>query len=108
MRSKVVSAEEIQRVFNENQYYERMQAGEFRSEVVKQNRRRTGGRNVRNTMSQTVVYRDSYGRRVAVVHQYRKRDGSLGGSGKPDPKLVIHEGTMYLLAEGEDWDMPEW
>lgn len=96
------------RIFNENRYYERMKDGEFRSEIVKQSRRRGGDRNVRNTMSQTVEYRDGFGRRVALVHQYRMRDGSLGGSGKPDPKIVVHNDTAYFLADGPDWDLPEW
>ncbi len=28
-------------------------------------------------------------RKVALVHEYRRPDGSLGGSGLPDPKRLI-------------------
>lgn len=32
----------------------------------------------------------------ALVHQYVRPDGSLGGSGQPDPKLLIEEGVTYI------------
>ena len=106
MRSEFVSEVEVRRIFNENRYFERMQEGEFRSRIVKQNRRRGGDRRVRNAMSQTVEFFDMQGRRVALVHQYRMKDGRMGGSGKPDPKVVVHEGVIYFLDQGEDWDLP--
>lgn len=108
MRSQFVSEAELRRIFNENRYFERMQEGEFRSRIVKQTRRRGGDPRVRNAMSQTVEYWDRQGRRVALVHQYRMKDGRLGGSGKPDPKVVVHDDSIYFLEEGEDWDLPEW
>ena len=45
--------------------------------------------------SERVVYRDELGRRVAIVHQFRKPNGQLGASGKPDPKMLEHEGDNY-------------
>lgn len=108
MRSRFVSEVELLRIFNENRYFERMREGEFHSYIVKQSRRRGGDRRVRNAMSQTVEYRDQHGRRVAIVHQYRLKDGRLGGSGKPDPKVVVHEEIVYFLEGGEDWDLPGW
>jgi hypothetical protein len=33
---------------------------------------------------------------VVVVHQYLRKDGSLGGSGKPDPKKLFHKGKLYV------------
>ncbi len=108
MRSKFVSEDELRRIFNENHYYERMQAGEFRTVIVNQTRHRGGDRKVRNSLSETVEYRDRYGRRVALVHQYRMRSGRLGGSGKPDPKVVVLDDTTYFLDSRADWDMPEW
>jgi hypothetical protein len=29
------------------------------------------------------------------VHQYLRPDGTLGLSGRPDPKLVLYEGVVY-------------
>ncbi len=47
------------------------------------------------TRSQRLAYVDADGNPVAQVHQYLREDGSIGGSGLPDPKLILHEGTVY-------------
>lgn len=47
------------------------------------------------TRSQVVFYFDQSGARVAVVHQYLRPDGTLGASGKPDPKW-LRVGQGYL------------
>jgi hypothetical protein len=108
MRVKYVSDDELQRIFNEGRYYERMLAGEFHAHMIGQKRYKRGDRRVRNTMSQTVEYRDEFGRFIARVHQFRRRDGSLGASGKPDPKALYHDGVLYLLDMTEDWDIEPW
>jgi hypothetical protein len=36
--------------------------------------------------------------RVAIVHQYLWEDGSIGGSGRPDPKEVTEDGIIYYSA----------
>jgi hypothetical protein len=108
MPTRRVSEEELRRLFNEGRYYERMLAKEFRTEIVRENPRRRGDRRIRKTRSQIVEYWDEFGVRVAVVHQYRKSDGSLGASGRPDPKRLRHEGVEYVLDERENWDNPDW
>jgi hypothetical protein len=40
------------------------------------------------------------GQRVAFCHQFKNIDGSLGASGKPDPKAIIYEGIMYNIHSG--------
>jgi len=35
-----------------------------------------------------VLYTTPSGLKIAHVHQYRRQDGSIGGSGKPDPKRM--------------------
>lgn len=47
------------------------------------------------TLSQVLMYRDTRGQLVAVVHQYLLADGSLGASGRPDPKYVFEDGVIY-------------
>jgi hypothetical protein len=56
------------------------------------------------TRSQIVAYRDGEGREVAVVHQYVRPDGKLGGSAqKPDPQEMRGEdGTWYIGIEYPD------
>ena len=36
---------------------------------------------------------------VALIHRFLRPDGTLGASGKPDPKRVLYDGTLYLLAK---------
>lgn len=62
------------------------------------------------TLSQIVAYLDSKGRQVAVVHQYLKRDGSIGGSGRPDPKKVFYKGqsthcVSQRSPQGDYWSL---
>lgn len=108
MRSKRVHEAEIRRLFNEGRYYERMKAGEFHAFIVRQKLVSGGDRRIRGTTSETVEYVDSHGNFVARVHQFRWPDGSLGASGRPDPKALRHEGVMYRLQMEEDWDIKPW
>lgn len=65
-------------------------------------------RQPRGTESQIVDYYSADGEHsadaggmvfVARVHRYLLPDGSIGGSGKPDPKIVKHDGRTYGLAK---------
>jgi hypothetical protein len=50
--------------------------------------------------SQMVAYfelKESKMRKIAVAHRYLLPDGTLGASGKPDPKSMKHEGEFYVL-----------
>ena len=49
------------------------------------------------TRSQILIYKIN-GLPVAIVHQYLRRDGQIGGSGLPDPKrvVVVGDGTLTL------------
>ena len=50
------------------------------------------------TMSQRVRYFKD-GEQVAIVHQYVQPDGSMGGSGLPDPKW-LRDGDRILKIRG--------
>lgn len=95
----VVSPQELRRLFNDGRYWERMKAGEF-FEVVY----RDGHPSPKNsgeppcTRSQIIAYVDAGGRQVAIVHQYLRKDGKLGASGRPDPKKLFDKGNIYILA----------
>jgi hypothetical protein len=48
------------------------------------------------TRSQRLLYRTVEGdRAVAQAHRYLRPDGTIGASGLVDPKLVLHDGTVY-------------
>jgi hypothetical protein len=48
------------------------------------------------TRSQSVPY-FLMGDKIAVCHQYTRPDGSLGGSGKPDPKMLQYQGYQFFV-----------
>ena len=92
-----VTSQELRRLFNEGRYWERMKAGEF-FEVLY----REGHPSPKDsheppcTRSQIIAYLNARGRQVAIVHQYLRKDGNLGASGKPNPKKLLHRGRIYL------------
>src|SRR5262245_24813034 len=93
--------DDIRGRFNQGLYWERSQQGEFtvrKMESVVPTRRIRG--EPKGTKSQIIEYADKVtGERVALVHQYRRRDGSLGGSGRPDPKQLREGDTLYIADE---------
>jgi hypothetical protein len=44
-----------------------------------------------------VSYRDPNDDEVARVHQYLRPDGTIAGSGLPDPKRLFEDGIVYRL-----------
>jgi hypothetical protein len=50
------------------------------------------------TWSRSISYRDKVtDDEVARVHQYDRPDGTIGLSGRPDPKRVLSGGVLYRL-----------
>jgi len=93
-----VSPQELRHLFNEGGFWERAKAG-----ILVEKLDSEGHPSPRDsgeppcTRSQIIAYLDSSGHRVAVVHQYLRKDGSLGGSGRPDPKKLSHKGSLYVV-----------
>jgi hypothetical protein len=48
------------------------------------------------TRSQYISYVDDNDEPVVEVHQYVRAGGIIGGSGRPDPKLLVIDGTIYI------------
>jgi hypothetical protein len=92
-----LSAQEIRRRFNDGQYWERLLTGEFRSFLAKSvhaNPQISGQPYC--TRSEMVSYLDSQDNEIALVHQYLRPDGTVGGSGRPDPKRIFEGGVLYV------------
>ncbi len=53
------------------------------------------------TRSQFIDVLSSDGERIAGAHQYLRVDGTLGASGRPDPKIVVIEGVVYRAVDPE-------
>jgi hypothetical protein len=98
LSSRTVSAPHLRRLFNQGRYWERVQAGELRQRVLKDaHPSPPRAPEPICTRSQTVAYVDTQGTRVAIVHQYLRADGTLGASGRPDPKRLLVDGVLYKL-----------
>jgi hypothetical protein len=46
------------------------------------------------TKSEMIPYYNGI-EKVAICHQYTLPDGTIGASGKPDPKMIRHKGRQY-------------
>lgn len=76
-----------------------MLEGEFSQRVLKEHPADPSYGQVEGTLSQLVGYYNSNGAQVALVHQYLRPDGKLGGrSKKPTPKKIRIEDTLYVLS----------
>jgi hypothetical protein len=75
-------------------YYARMLKGELRAEVAKTRSAPASANQVPGTLTQRVRYFRA-SELVAIVHQYVRPDGTIGGSGLPDPKW-LKDGNVIL------------
>lgn len=97
---RLVTNDIIQEVFNSGQFWERARSGQLTERVT----RNSHANPIRSgqpfcSRSQLVVYY-SADDAIAWVHQYLRPDGSLGGSGRPDPKrLVIGSEILYTRSK---------
>jgi hypothetical protein len=87
-------------MFNELKLWEQTQGdGKLQQHVIYEGKPRRGVREPRGTKSQVVWYYDKWHRKVALVHQYLRPDGTVGGAGRPDPKRVWKDGVIYTCLE---------
>jgi hypothetical protein len=100
-----ITTEEMQRRFNEGDYWARMQAGEF-TEVVLEYHPNTAYPEVierhPGSKSVTTHYLDREGRVIAELHYFRMPDGSIIPGKRPDPKLLFEDGVLYHQEKGRD------
>jgi hypothetical protein len=95
---KRIQANEMQKMFNEGGYWEKTKSGEFTTVTIDDRHPAlTAANEPVCTLSQMVSYRDASGNEVARVHQYLRQDGTIGASGKPDPKRLSFGGELYRL-----------
>jgi len=88
----------MQKMFNEEGYWEKTRSGEFTTITLEHRHPAlTAANEPHCTYSQMISYRDAENNEMARVHQYLRSDGTLGASGKPDPKRLFVHGTLYRL-----------
>jgi hypothetical protein len=97
-----VSANELQKKFNDGGFAESATNGELIQERIKESHPAPNCF-PHCTRSQIISYREnkrgSNGKRalVAIVHQYKLPNGKIGASGKPDPKYLKIGNVVYKL-----------
>ncbi len=97
-----VSTEELRRIFNHEGIWDKIQAGELQQNVVADRHPAAPLAPVPYcTHSQFIIYVDSQNQEVARAHQYLLPDGSIGASGRPDPKRVFFNGILYYASSRE-------
>lgn len=89
------SPEEVRAVFNAY-VLPRVRSGELAELVQGSSAPSPTSGQPPGTTSERVVYLDD-GRQIAVAHRFVAPDGSIGGSGRPDPKAVRF-GNEWLIA----------
>jgi hypothetical protein len=94
-----VTSAQIRQMFNQGRYYQRLLGGELYEDIKRDSHPSApAAHEPQCTRSQLVIYRDTAtGEKVAHVHQYRRIDGSLGASGRPDPKRLLFNGVVYYV-----------
>jgi len=98
LRLQKVSQIELRRIFNEESYASRIAAGAYFEKLIREGHPSPPRSNEPPcTRSQILAYLDDAGRTVTIVHQYLRPDGTLGASGKPDPKKLFHSGVLYVI-----------
>ena len=83
------SPDELRRVFNEGRYLEKALNNDLLVATESSRPAPESAGQPPGTLSETVWYFDLQLNRIAFVHQYRLPDGTLGGSGLPDPKRIL-------------------
>lgn len=99
--TRQVPAAALRDMFNEGGYLDRVGSGLILEQYAQDfHPSQTLANEPWCTRSQLVNYIDlAQGRTVARVHQYLRMDGTLGASGKPDPKMLYVNGVIYELEE---------
>lgn len=84
-----VSVAKLQELFNAVGFDQLVAQGQVTVHVLKEHPAPPGANQAAGTLSQMIAYRDKSGAMLATAHRYLKPDGTLGGSGRPDPKSLM-------------------
>lgn len=91
-----LAVDEMRRIFNESGYAEMAASGVFSTRLEEDDHPTcTLAKEPHCTRSQLVSYWTSDGQMVALVHQYLRPDGTIGATGRPDPRKLLIDGVIY-------------
>src|ERR1700681_3113529 len=95
--TRPVSKETLRQLFNQHGYWDKLLSGQLKLHILRSVLAPALVQQPPGTLSQIVSYLDSQGNEVARVHQYLRADGTIGASGRPDPKKLLHNFVLYPL-----------
>ncbi|TAK65001.1 MAG: hypothetical protein EPO22_05360 [Dehalococcoidia bacterium] len=93
-----VSKDDLREMFNSAAFQRRITSRELRPKLLADSvpTPTPVGEPV-GTHSQTIAYHDGRGKRIATVHQYLRPDGTIGASGRQDPKAIRLGDVVYYI-----------
>jgi hypothetical protein len=84
-------------MFNEAKFVERAKTGEIREQVIHSGEPSAEIGLPPGTKTQMISYLDSTGFELARAHRFLLPDGTIGASGKPDPKRMFKDGKLFRI-----------
>ena len=84
-------------MFNQEGFVERTETGELEAVITHRGKPSPEIGLPVKTQSQTVSYRTTNGEELARAHRFVLPDGTIGASGKNDPKRIFKDGILYRL-----------
>ena len=93
-----VTAAELRRMFKHSDIPDRISSRELRQVLSRDDHPAppTSGQPF-CTHSQILSFFDADDNKIVVLHQYKRPDGSIGGSGESDPKRLLIGRTIYFV-----------
>jgi hypothetical protein len=98
LQKQFVTRARLRVLFRLHRIQQRALQGEFSTRVLRENTPDPSNRQPAGTVSQLVGYYNEKGAQVGMAHQYVLPDGSLGASGKPDPKCLRVGSILYVVS----------
>jgi hypothetical protein len=93
-----VTPAEMRRIFKVSGVHHRINSGRIREVLSRDDPQAPpNSREPSGTHSQILAFFDRDDNKIAVVHQYKRPDGSTGGSGQPEPKRILIGRTVYFV-----------
>lgn len=94
-----VDAQTLRGLFAEAAIERRLSSGELTISVKRQTERLAPAHlgEPPGTVSHVLVYLDADGRAQAIAHEYLRPDGSIGASGRRDPKWLRFRGAIWRV-----------
>jgi hypothetical protein len=82
-------------LFRKHNIWRKVKRGDLTEKILRSKPAILEAGQILDTKSQSIVYLDALSQQIAKIHQYQHLDGSLGGSGKPDPKQLMIGNIIY-------------